>query len=111
MRPLPRRLYALAAIVLAAVIFVALNIAADATFTTERLDLTDPCRYTLAQGTKNILANLDEPITLKFFFSKKVAADYAQITAYAGRGRDLLNEYAARSHGKITLEEIAHPAC
>lgn len=106
MRPLPRRLYALAAIVLAAVIFVALNIAADATFTTERLDLTDTGRYTLAQGTKNILANLDEPITLKFFFSKKVAADYAQITAYAGRVRDLLNEYAARSHGKIVLEEI-----
>jgi hypothetical protein len=34
--PLSRRFYALAAIALAAVIFVALNIAADATFTTER---------------------------------------------------------------------------
>src|ERR1043166_7753817 len=106
MKPLPRRLYAIAAIVLAAVIFVALNIAADATFTTEKLDLTDTGRYTLAQGTPNILANLNEPITLKFFYSKKTAADYAQINSYAGRVRDLLNQYAALAHGKIVLEEI-----
>jgi ABC-type uncharacterized transport system involved in gliding motility auxiliary subunit len=106
MKPLPRRLYAIAAIVLATVIFVALNIAADATFTTEKLDLTDTGRYTLAQGTRNILANLNEPITLKFFYSKKTAADYAQINSYAGRVRDLLNQYAALAHGKIVLEEI-----
>src|ERR1043166_127806 len=106
MKPMPRRLYAIAAIVLAAVIFVALNIAADATFTTEKLDLTDTGRYTLAQGTRNILANLNEPITLKFFYSKKTAADYAQINSYAGRVRDLLNQYAALAHGKIVLEEI-----
>ena len=55
---------------LAAVIFVALNIAADATLTTTRLDLTENGRYTLAAGTKNIVRNLKEPIVLKFFFSK-----------------------------------------
>src|SRR5690348_16172750 len=106
MRPLSRRTYAIAAIVLAAIIFVALNIAADATFTTSRLDLTQNGQYTLAQGTKNILGKLQEPITLKFFYSKKVGAEYAQVNAYAGRVRDLLNEYAALSHGKIVLQEI-----
>jgi ABC-type uncharacterized transport system involved in gliding motility auxiliary subunit len=106
MRPLSRRTYAIAAIVLAAIIFVALNIAADATFTTTRLDLTQNGQYTLAQGTKYIIAKLQEPITLKFFYSKKVGSDYAQVNAYAGRVRDLLNEYAALSHGKIVLQEI-----
>jgi ABC-type uncharacterized transport system involved in gliding motility auxiliary subunit len=106
MKPLSRRIYALAAIVLAAVIFVAVNIAADATFTTERLDLTATGVYTLAHGTKRTIEKLQEPITLKFFYSKKIAAGYAQINAYAGRVRDLLEEYAARSHGKIILEEI-----
>jgi ABC-type uncharacterized transport system involved in gliding motility auxiliary subunit len=106
MTPLSRRLYAVAALVLAAVIFVALNIAADATFTTARLDLTATGAYTLADGTRNIIAKLDEPVTLKFYYSRKIASDYAQIDSYAGRVRDLLREYAALSHGKIVLQEV-----
>src|ERR1051325_2696746 len=106
MRPMSRHLYALIAIVLAAVIFVALNIAADATFTTARIDLTENGQYTLAEGTKNIIAKVQEPVTLKFFFSKKAATDYAQINAYASRVRDLLHEYAALSGGKIIVQEI-----
>ena len=106
MKPLSRRLYALGAISLVAVIFVALNIAADATFTTSRLDLTQNQLYTLSPGTIHTLDQLVEPITLKFYYSKKVAAQYAQINSYAGRVRDLLGEYAAHSHGKIIFEEV-----
>ncbi|HEY4114698.1 MAG TPA: Gldg family protein [Rhizomicrobium sp.] len=106
MKPMPRRLYAIIAIVLAALIFVALNIAADATFTTAKLDLTENGQYTLAQGTRNIIAKVQEPILLKFYYSKKEAADYAQINAYAQRVRDLLHEYAALSGGKIIVQEI-----
>jgi gliding motility-associatede transport system auxiliary component len=106
MKPLSRRLYATAAILLAAVIFVGLNMAVDASITTARLDLTQSGRFTLSPGTKHIIQNLQEPITLKFFYSKQAAADYAQTRAYASRVRDLLGEYAALSHGKIILEEI-----
>src|SRR5258708_4234236 len=52
MTPISRRLYAVAAIALAAVIFVALNIAVDATFTSTKIDLTENGLYTLADGTK-----------------------------------------------------------
>jgi ABC-type uncharacterized transport system involved in gliding motility auxiliary subunit len=106
MSPLPRRIYAITAIALAAVIFVALNIAADTSLTTDRLDLTENGVYSLSQGTKHILSHLDETVTLRFFFSKKAASEYAQINSYASRVRDLLGEYQARSHGKIILEEI-----
>lgn len=106
MKPLSRRLYALAAIALAAVIFVGLNIAADATFTTTRIDLTENKLYTLSPGTLHMLGTLKEPITLKYFYSKKVGAQYAAINAYAGRVRDLLGEYVAHSRGKIILQEI-----
>jgi len=106
MKPLSRRLYALGAIVLAAIIFVALNIAADATFTTTRIDLTENGLYTLSAGTVHIVDTLAEPITIKFFYSKKVGSQYAAINAYAGRVRDLLGEYRAHSHGKIILQEI-----
>ena len=100
------RLYAFAAILLAAIVFVAINIAADTALTTAKLDLTENGQFTLAEGTRNIVANLKEPITLRFYFSKEVAADYAQTVDYAKRVRDLLGEYAALSHGKLILEEV-----
>jgi len=106
MKPLPRRLYAIAALALAVVIFVAINIAADTAITNARLDLTETGQFTLAEGTRNIVAKISEPITLKFYFSKKVAADYAQTQAYATRVHDLLEEYAAISHGKIILQTV-----
>jgi gliding motility-associatede transport system auxiliary component len=106
MNTLSRRNYALLALALAVVIFVCVNIAADAWITTARLDLTETGQFTLSQGTRNIIDNIPEPITLKFYFSKKIAADYAQTQAYATRVHDLLEEYAARSHGKIVLEEV-----
>ncbi len=106
MAPLSRRTYAIAAIVLAAIFFVALNIAVDTFFTDARIDLTENGQYSLSRGTRNIIGRLQEPVTLRFFFSKKVAADYAQTQAYAGRVRDMLREYAALSHGNIILEEI-----
>jgi ABC-type uncharacterized transport system involved in gliding motility auxiliary subunit len=101
-----RRSYAISAIVLAAIIFVAINIAADTFFTDARIDLTENGQFSLAQGTRNIIGSLKEPITLRFFFSKKIAADYAQTNAYAGRVRDLLREYAAISHGNVIVQEI-----
>ncbi len=105
-KPLSRRVYAIIALILATVIFVAVNIAADASLTTEQIDLTQNGLYTISKGTKEILRNLKEPITLKFYYSKKAAADYAQINAYAARVRDLLQRYAALSNGKVIVEEL-----
>src|SRR5258708_35084213 len=106
MTPLSRRAYAVFATVLVVVIFVAINIAASSLLTNARIDLTENGQFTLADGTRNVVASLKEPITLKFFFSKKVAADYAQTSAYAKRVRDMLREYQALSRGNIVLEEI-----
>ncbi|HEY8949577.1 MAG TPA: Gldg family protein [Rhizomicrobium sp.] len=106
MKAISRRVYAIAAFVLAVVIFVAINIAANTGLTDTKLDLTENGQFTLAQGTKHIIADLKEPVTLRLFYSKKVAADYAQIDAYARRVRDMLQEYAARSDGKIILQEV-----
>jgi ABC-type uncharacterized transport system involved in gliding motility auxiliary subunit len=106
MAPLSRRTYAVAALVLAAILFVCINIVASAWITTAQVDLTENGQFTLADGTRNIIAKIPEPITLRFYFSKKIAADYAQTRAYAGRVHDLLAQYAALSHGKIILEDV-----
>jgi ABC-type uncharacterized transport system involved in gliding motility auxiliary subunit len=106
MASLSRRAYATLAIVLATVIFVAINIVASAWLTTARLDLTQNGLYTLNKGTLDTIRGLEEPVTLKFYFSKDVAADYAQVNAYAKRVHDLIGEYAARSGGKIVVEDV-----
>jgi ABC-type uncharacterized transport system involved in gliding motility auxiliary subunit len=106
MKPLTPRLYAFAAILLAAIIFVAINIAAETALTTAKLDLTANRQFTLAEGTRNIIANIKEPITLRFYYSKEAAAEYAQTSDYGRRVRDLLGEYAALGHGRIIVEEV-----
>jgi ABC-type uncharacterized transport system involved in gliding motility auxiliary subunit len=101
-----RRTYALSALALAAVLFVGLNIFANNFFTGARLDLTQNREFTLSQGTRNILNKLQEPVTLKFYYSRTVGARYAATAAYAKRVRDLLGEYAALSNGKLILQDI-----
>jgi ABC-type uncharacterized transport system involved in gliding motility auxiliary subunit len=101
-----RRTYVFSALVLAAILFLGLNIFADNFFTDARLDLTQNGQFTLSQGTRNILSKLKEPITLKFYYSRTAGARYASTAAYAKRVRDLLGEYVAAAHGKVILQEI-----
>src|SRR6185295_10528575 len=65
-------------LVLALLLFLGFNILSGAALKTMRVDLTENRLFTLSQGTLNLLANLQE----------------------------LLEQYVARSHGKISLEVI-----
>lgn len=100
------RLSAILAIVLGAIVFVGVNTAVNSWFRTARIDLTENGLYTLSDGTKNILRNLREPITLRFFYSAETAKSFPTIHAYAERVRDLLQEYRAIAGGNIVIEEI-----
>jgi ABC-type uncharacterized transport system involved in gliding motility auxiliary subunit len=101
-----RRTYAFSALALAAILFVGTNIFANNFFTHARLDLTRNGQFTLSPGTRNILAKLPEPVTLKFYYSRTAGARYAATAAYAKRVRDLLGEYAALGHGKLILQDV-----
>ncbi len=101
-----RRGQTLISLALAVLIFVGINIFADNLLTAARLDLTENGSFTVSQGTKAIIAKLPEPVTLKFYYSKHAAAEFAATAAYAKRVRDLLGEYVSLSHGKIILQEI-----
>src|SRR5271155_4715230 len=72
-----------------------------------RLDLTQNRLYTLSPGTKQVLAELKEPINLYFYFSRDAAAKQSPLLMpYATRVREFLEEIAARSGGKIRLRVI-----
>ena len=106
MKPISHRVYALSAIALGVVLFLAVNIVSNQWLSVARLDLTENGLYTVSPGTKATLSKLKEPITLRFYFSRAPATGYASIVAYSARIRDLLKEYSAYAGGKIILEEI-----
>lgn len=101
-----RRSISIAALVLLAIFFVAINLFSNISFRSSRIDLTQNSLFTLSDGTRNMLAKLEEPITLRFFFSEALATDFPRIRTYAGRVRDLLEEMRSYSDGNLVLEVI-----
>ena len=95
-----------ATFVVLAVLFVGLTVLSDALFRGARLDLTEHRLYTLSEGTRNLVGNLDEPINLYFYFSRAPAREAPYLGIYATRVRELLEEIAAHSDGKLRLQVI-----
>jgi ABC-type uncharacterized transport system involved in gliding motility auxiliary subunit len=90
----------------ALVLFLAANIVANESLTRYRLDVTQGGLFTLSAGTRNILAKLDEPVQIRFYFSAKGLTGYPSIANYGARVRDLLREYASAAKGRIDLHII-----
>src|SRR2546421_111419 len=94
---------AVAALVRIALMLVSANIVA-ARFLSPRLDLTAERLYTLSPGTRQTLARIDEPITLRFYYSTRLGNEVPCYGVYAQRVRELLDQYVAAAHRKIRLE-------
>ncbi len=93
-------------ILIATALFFAVNILASRFVKSARVDLTESGLYTLSDGSRNILDDLAEPVTLRYYFSRQLATDVGEIADYGRRVRELLEEYEARAGGNITLEVI-----
>lgn len=101
-----KRYSLLSSILLAAILFVAVNVVATLTLDRYRLDFTDDHRFTLSDGTKHVLDKLNQPITLRLFFSNQLANGIPYLKTYAARVKSFLQAYAAYGHGNITLEFV-----
>lgn len=75
-----------------------------------KADVTGPKFYTLSGGTKAILAKLNQPITLKLFYSRTAAMkgpDQVKFyNNYYDFVRSFLDEYAAAARGMVKVEII-----
>jgi ABC-type uncharacterized transport system involved in gliding motility auxiliary subunit len=105
-RSLFRRNSALIALLSAALLFVAVNIIAGEYLASARLDLTQQGLYTLSSGSRATLAHIDEPITLRFYYSPRLGQEIPSYGVYADRVREMLKEYEALAKGKIVLEVL-----
>ncbi len=70
-----------------------------------RVDLTEENLYTLSDGTRNVLKQLDRKVTLKLFFSSSDPAVPVQLKSYADQVMDLLQEYRKAAGTKVKIEQ------
>lgn len=96
----------LAVIIASVILFFAVNLIGNTTLKKYDIDLTEDSIFALSKGTKNIVSSISEPVTFRFFYSRRAANGYPIIKSHAERIRGILEKYAGISDGKIQLQII-----
>jgi ABC-type uncharacterized transport system involved in gliding motility auxiliary subunit len=99
-----RAFFSILGVVAVAAIAIGINMFADARLTTAQLDLTQGKIYTLSPGTRQVLRDLKEPVTLRLFYSRQLGSTVPTYGSYADHVREMLRDYASLSKGKVKLE-------
>ncbi len=100
------RRFALVAAFAFLLMFVAANVIGSSWFRSWRLDLTQNHLYSLSPGTQTTLDHLSDSVELTLYYSRDAAARTPQVQAYAGRVREMLQTFAAHSHGHVRFTEV-----
>ena len=100
------RLTTTTGVVLAVVLLFAVNILGHQMLNPVRIDLTENRLFTLSEGTRGILERLEEPVTLRYYISRRELERVPGIGGYADRVRALLGEYKRLSGGMLSLQVI-----
>ena len=101
-----RILYSGLGLLLIAVAFLAFNGLSGALLSGARLDLTEQKLYTLSPGSRQILDALDEPLTLRLFYSDQATGELPALRNQARRVEELLRTYVRAADGKLSLQVI-----
>lgn len=65
-----------------------------------RWDFTEDQQYSISEATKSTLAELNDLITIKVYFSKKLPPDLTEVSQYV---HDILDEYTAFAEGNLNV--------
>lgn len=86
------------------ILLLTVNLVGSASTHGVQWDLTEEKLYTLADSSQALLATLEGPVKLKFFYSSTAGADIPRLRLYADRVLQLLRQYQAGGDGKVALE-------
>jgi ABC-type uncharacterized transport system involved in gliding motility auxiliary subunit len=95
-------LYSTAGVIALALILVAVNYIMSPM--RARVDLTQGRVFTLSEGTRAVLAKLESPVKIRYYYTQGEGVPVA-LKTYAQRVEDLLSEFRAASGGKLLLEK------
>ncbi|MDH3287499.1 MAG: Gldg family protein [Betaproteobacteria bacterium] len=96
-------LYSTGGVVVLLAVLIALNFIVGAV--SFRADLTEGHVYTLSPGTRAVLAKLEAPVKLRFYYTQGAAVPVG-LKTFAKRIEDLLNEYRTASGGRVIIEKF-----
>ncbi|RMH03403.1 MAG: ABC transporter [Planctomycetota bacterium] len=95
---------ALAGLLAVLVLFLAVNLIAGLTLRHARIDMTAEGIYSLSDGTREILAAIDEPIRLELYeYLDEIEEDRPDLVAHARRIREFLEELVLAADGGLEL--------
>ena len=69
-------------------------------------DLTESKTFSVSEGTKSVLKNIEEPMTIHFYYSRDVAKTIPMIQSYATQIEGLLKRYVNLSKKNINLNIV-----
>ncbi len=98
---LPRHTLAWIGLALGAVILLSVNLFAATAFRSVKADLTQQRLFTISDGTRAVLRNIDEPISVRLYFSKRLGEAAPSYARYFERVRSLLEQYRDISRGQL----------
>src|SRR3954447_13292995 len=96
--------FSIIGVVAVAAIAIGINMFADARLANVQADLTQGHIYSLSPGTRQILAGLKEPVTLRLFYSRQLGSTVPAYGSYSDHVREMLRDYASVSNGKVKVE-------
>jgi len=100
---LSRSALAWGSLALAAVILLSVNLISSVGFRDWQADMTEERLFTISPGTREVLRNIDEPIELRFYFSKKLGEASPTYARYFARLQRMLDRFSALSAGKLKV--------
>jgi len=93
--------------VLATLVFFFTEIIGDTAIGRKNIDLTEDDRFTLTEGTRSILAELDDPVTINYYVTRDIEGASADIKRYIPRVDNFLEEITGLAKNEnITLNFI-----
>ena len=101
-----KKLVSLTGLILIAVIVLAVNLIGALLLKGAKIDMTEERLYTLSQGSRNVVANLEVPVRGQLFYSKTAASAQPILKDYAQRVIGLLREFEAASKGRFQVEIV-----
>lgn len=101
-----RSVLSTAAIVLAITLFLSVNLYSIFALNGMRSDLTEGRLFTLTDSTRQVLAELTEPMTFRLYQSEALLVAVPPVNVYASRVNELLRTYSELSNGLIRFEVV-----
>src|SRR5262249_48945692 len=91
-------------VVVAAVLFICVNIVVNTWLGNIPADFTHGHSYSTSAAIRPIFANINEPIIVRLYYSDAIGQVSQRHALYYQRVRDLLQQYSKLSKGSIHVE-------